>query len=181
MANVFRSKEVYKHLKHDVYGKNTIVPVKGVYISGEYRPPYYNESGIRIYEISGQNCNIVDYKDETVETKPIQTAIMHEFELTDSVYTIQRYTSNSVELGTAQTAGMYKLDLSETSYNIQRFEKDYTDTSSIQTSGMYKIDVTSTNCEKTIQEIKRNNSTPEPMLRLSLLTSEHCTITNYTS
>ena len=41
MANVFRSKEVYKHLKYDLHDRNEIVAVQGVYVSGEYRPPYY--------------------------------------------------------------------------------------------------------------------------------------------
>lgn len=181
MANVFRSKEVYKHLKYDLHGKNEIVPVHGVYISGEYRPPYYNESGISIYEISSKNCNVVDFKIEEVDTARTKTAMMYKIGVSESVYNIQRYETESVSLKTIQTAGLYKLDVTKTSYNISRFEKDYINAPSTQTAGMYKIDISDSVYTKTVYGTNRDNSTPEPILRLTSFVSESCIITNYIS
>ena len=63
MANVFRSKEVYKHLNYNLHDRNEIVPVQGVYISGEYRPPYYNDPVLMIYEMSSQPPKVDDFQD----------------------------------------------------------------------------------------------------------------------
>lgn len=181
MANVFRSKEVYKHLKYDLHNRNEMVAVQGVYISGEYRPPYYNEPGIYIYEISGQHCNIADFKTEEVDITISETAGMYKFELSQSVYNIQRYTSESKDISATETSGMYKFGMTPTSYNVNRYEKDFIDVSTTETSGMYKFGAYFAGYVKTRYPTQRTGSTPEPILRLSSLTSENCVITNYTS
>ena len=43
MAEVFKSQEVYKHVNYDLHDRNEMIAVRGVYVTGEYRPPYYNE------------------------------------------------------------------------------------------------------------------------------------------
>ena len=120
MANVFRSKEVYKNFRYDIDKTKKVVAVQGVYVASEYRPPYYNEPGIHIYEISGQHCTIADFKTEEAETQGMKTA------------------------------GMYMLDIVDSGYRLDIYGK------------------------------KSSNSTPEPILRLSSLTSEACVVENYT-
>ena len=119
MANIFRSKEVYKHLKYDLHNRNEMVAVQGVYITGEYRPPYYNEPCVHIYEISGQDCIVANFESEEVDTSP------------------------------SETSGMYKFGMDFVGYM------------------------------KTYYSTQSEESTPEPTLRLSSLTSENCVITNY--
>ena len=181
MASVFRSKEVYKHLKYDLHNRNEMVAVQGVYISGEYRPPYYNEPGIHIYEISGQHCNVADFKTEEVDTSSTETAGMYKFELSQTTYNIRRYSSESKDISATETSGMYKFGMTATSYNINRYEKDFIDASSTETAGMYKFGTYFAGYVKTRNLTQRTGSTPEPILRLSSLTSENCVITNYTS
>ena len=149
MANIFRSKEVYKHLKYDLHNRNEMVAVQGVYITGEYRPPYYNEPCVHIYEISGQHCIVANFESEEVDTSP------------------------------SATSGMYKFGLSQSTYNINRYGNEHIDISSTETSGMYKFGMDFVGYMKTYYSTQSEESTPEPTLRLSSLTSENCVITNY--
>ena len=150
MANVFRSKEVYKNFRYDIDKTKKVVAVQGVYVASEYRPPYYNEPGIHIYEISGQHCTIADFKTEEVETQGMETA------------------------------GMYMFDITESAYTLERYEKDYIDTKGMETAGMYMLDIVDSGYRLDIYGKKSSNSTPEPILRLSSLTSEACVVENYT-
>ena len=150
MANVFRSKEVYKNFRYDIDKTKKVVAVQGVYVASEYRPPYYNEPGIHIYEISGQHCTIADFKTEEAETQGMKTA------------------------------GMYMFDITESAYTLERYEKDYIDTKGMETAGMYMLDIVDSGYRLDIYGKKSSNSTPEPILRLSSLTSEACVVENYT-
>lgn len=181
MANVFRSKEVYKHMKYDLHDKHAIVAVQGVYITSEYRPPYYNEPGILIYEISGQHCTAVDFKTEEVNTQGMETAGMYKIDISEPIYSLQRYSIEYKDTTGMETAGMYKIDISNSSYTLQRYEKDYIDTSGMETAGMYKMMLDGLGYFPTKYLPQANNSTPEPILRFSSFTSENCVVENYTS
>lgn len=61
MSNVYRSKEVYKRLKGVPSDMNPLRIVRGVYVSGKYRPVYYIDSCILIEEIQSTNASIFDY------------------------------------------------------------------------------------------------------------------------
>jgi hypothetical protein len=180
MANVFRSKEVYKNFRYDIDKTKKVVAVQGVYVASEYRPPYYNEPGIHIYEISGQHCTIADFKTEEAETQGMKTAGMYMFDITESAYTLERYSTQSKDATPTETAGMYMFDITESAYTLERYEKDYIDTKGMETAGMYMFDIVDSGYRLDIYGKKSSNSTPEPILRLSSLTSEACVVENYT-
>ena len=99
MANVFRSKEVYKHLKYDLHDRNEMVPVQGVYISGEYRPPYYNDPCIHIYEISSQNAKVDSFQDIDATSGEDALVKIIDFSVSTSPITITDYTTASTDTG----------------------------------------------------------------------------------
>ena len=66
MANIFKSKEVYKHLATGTHEKESIVAVKGVYVTGEYRPPYYIDAGLHISGITTQSAVVKNYTTASV-------------------------------------------------------------------------------------------------------------------
>lgn len=83
MSNIFRSKEVFKKLstvtKNDETNSKyyqpfedgkSIVKVRGVYVTGEYRPPFYIDSGLTINSIESNQVNIVNYTKEDIELEP---------------------------------------------------------------------------------------------------------------
>ena len=180
MGSVFRSKEVYKKLKYDLHGRNEIVAVRGVYVSGEYRPPYYNDPILRIYEMSSQHATVVDFKTEEKNASTTDTGGFYKIGLSASTYNLTRYGKESKDVGTTDTGGLYKLGLSASTYDLHRYEKDYIDATSAETGGLYKLRLTSVGYVQTRYYVDKGNSTPEPTLRMTTLTSEDCTVTNYT-
>ena len=179
MGSVFRSKEVYKKLKHDLHGKNEIVAVRGVYVSGEYRPPYYNEPILRIYEISSQHATVVDFKTEEKNASTTDTGGFYKIGLSASTYNLTRYGKESKDASTTDTGGLYKLGISASTYNLHRYEKDYINATSTETGGLYKLRLTSVGYVQTRYYTDRGNSTPEPTLRISSLVAEPATVENY--
>ena len=150
MANVFRSKEVYKHLKNNPHDRNEIVPVQGVYVSGEYRPPYYNNPTIKIYTIESQPAEVVDFQDVNESTGDDAIVKVLDFSADFKTLNITNYTIASKSTG--DDAIVKVLDFSA---------------AFLQPSFTY-------------YNQKQTNMTPEPMLRLSSLSSEKATIENYT-
>jgi hypothetical protein len=150
MANVFRSKEVYKHLKNNPHDRNEIVPVQGVYVSGEYRPPYYNNPTIKIYTIESQPAKVVDFQDVNESTGDDAIVKVLDFSADFNTLNITNYTIASKSTG--DDAIVKVLDFSATF---------------LQPSFTY-------------YNQQQTNMTPEPMLRLSSLSSEKATIENYT-
>ena len=64
MANIFRANEVYKKPSKFLHDKNEMIPVRGVYVTGEYRPPYYSDSGLTLTSISSTSPTIANFIDE---------------------------------------------------------------------------------------------------------------------
>ena len=67
MANIFNSKEVYKRIPKVSSKDNPLRKVRGIYVTGDYRPPYYIDSSLHIAEINTNKPTIVDF---TQVTKP---------------------------------------------------------------------------------------------------------------
>ena len=150
MANVFRSKEVYKHLNYNLHDRNEIVPVQGVYISGEYRPPYYNDPVLMIYEMSSQPPKVDDFQDVNRSSDE------------DSVVKILDFSVNFLQ----PSFDFYKT-ISESSGEDTIVKVLDLSVNFLQPSFTY-------------YNRKQTNMTPEPTLRLSYLSSEKATLENYT-
>ena len=151
MGSVFRSKEVYKKLKYDLHGKNEIVAVRGVYVSGEYRPPYYNEPILKIYEISSQHATVVDFQDVAQSSGADSMVKIVDFKAERLIPQCQWYESKSQNAG--EDSMVKIVDFVAEIYGGQTF---------------------------TIYTKTFGESTPEPTLRLTSFTSELATVTNYT-
>lgn len=179
MANVFRSKEVYKHLKYNLHDRNEIVPVQGVYVSGEYRPPYYNNPTIRIYAIESEDCLVENFYTDSVDIHISETTGIYNFGLDDPVFTIQRYSAQYLDTDIQKTCGIYGIDFADPTFTITRYGREYQDFTD-NTAGIYGISLQTptTTFERYSQQT--NGSTPEPILRLSTLTSDKATVENYT-
>lgn len=67
MANIFNSKEIYMHIPRDVHGKETIVPISGLYVVGEYRRPFYIDGHLHISGITSTKTTIKNYTQRDVD------------------------------------------------------------------------------------------------------------------
>lgn len=182
MAQVFRSNEVYKHLAHKLNNKNEMVAVRGVYVSGEYRPPYYNNPGIRIYELTSSPATVVDFEDKSTTNGEDPFVKIVEFSMTRLQPTLISYTTASQDAGEGSMVKIVDLMATFTPPSFQFYE------SGSQNAGEgafvkiidFKTEFASNyNCTTYLRD--KNQSTPEPILRLSSISSEKATIENYTS
>lgn len=176
--NVFRTKEIYKHIPYDVHNKNEIVPVRGVYVSGEYSPPYYNEPCILVTQLSSQHATVDDFETDQFDISPTETSGLYNIGLTASTYTLQRYERNWEDISPTKTSGLYNISATSSTYTLQRYEKDIDDISPTETSGLYNIGIKSSTYVKTTFSVLKTSSTPEPILRITNLSSEDCTVTD---
>ena len=180
MANVFRSKEVYKHLKYELHDRNEIVPVQGVYVSGEYRPPYYNNPVLMIYEMSSQPAKIVDFQDINRSSDEDTVVKVLDLSVDFQPVSITNYTTASKSSGEDTVVKIldFSVNFLEPSFD---FYKTISESSGEDT--VVKVsDFSAAFLQPsfTYYSRKQTNMTPEPMLRLSTLTSEKATIENYT-
>ena len=65
MSNIFRSKEIYKRIPGVSSDNNPLRAVQGMYVSGEYRPPYYIDSFVQVSNIKTNKAKIEDYTSVT--------------------------------------------------------------------------------------------------------------------
>lgn len=61
--NIFRSKEVYKRIPKVSSEENPLRPVRGMWVSGEYRPPYCIDETIHIQGMSSTSAEVRVYTD----------------------------------------------------------------------------------------------------------------------
>lgn len=68
MANIFKSKEVYKHVNTEPYngGQHKLIPVRGVYVANVYRPPYCIDHTLEITNIENSFATVEEYKETPV-------------------------------------------------------------------------------------------------------------------
>ena len=178
MANIFRSDEIYKNFRYDIDKTKKVVPVQGVYIASEYRPPYYTEPILRIFELTSEHATIVSFQDVELDASDGMVKIL-DFGMELLNPTLIQYTTEDV----STTDGMVKI----LDFGIGLLEPTY---------DFYKtVDVSDTDCmtkiidfgteffrlpQPAIYSKRKGNSTPEPILRLTSITSESSIIENYT-
>lgn len=178
MANVFRSKEVYKHPPKSLKDANVIIPVRGVYVTGEYRPPYYNDNGVMITEINSNKAVVASFTEKSIDTYDSVLRVLS-FDIDTTCPDITQYT-------TAQASSGYDTVLKVLGFDINTGVPDclfYTQESA--SSGYdpvlrvisFDIDATLPNVQPYAKQTYSN--TPEPTLRITTIQTEKAIISDY--
>ena len=63
MINVFRSKEVYKNINTEFVDRAQfpMIPVRGIYVAGEWRPVFYADHMVYVEDISSTKARVITY------------------------------------------------------------------------------------------------------------------------
>lgn len=175
MANVFRSKEVLKKT-HNIHGDDVVVPVYGVYVSGEYTPPYYANPTLHLMSISSVKASVDSMTTEETDISDVFTMGLCRFDV-DMTWGIQTYMIEAANLNDQpMTLGLCRLDI-DNDIVIEAYENDRINTKNEFTFGMCRFDVTNP-ISIDILPTQHKHQTPEPILRLSGVTSVKATISN---
>lgn len=100
MPNVFKSKEVYKHvIKQD--NVHQLIPVRGVYVANVYRPPYCIDTTIKLVGISHRAADVDPYTMASYDF--YQPEVYPDFTINNTppvvtYYTTASYTTYNTEL-----------------------------------------------------------------------------------
>ena len=177
MANTFRSKEVYKKLRKEVHNRHTMVAVEGVYVSGEYRPPYYANMGVTITDIQCNKASVVSYEDDILDIRDdFSYGLMNVIDVTD--WHIEEYTSSLVSSYDDFSYGLMNVN-HFTDWDIHPYGNDHDSVYDDFSYGMLDV-VIVTEPEIICYYTENNNMTPEPILRITQINSTKAEITNVT-
>ena len=85
------AKEVYYAFRDEETGTKQLVPVRGVYVTGEYKPPEYVEPILRVLEFKTNHPLIEDYIESSSTTKSGSSHHLYDIDL-DATFRIDAYT-----------------------------------------------------------------------------------------
>jgi len=189
MANIFRSKEVYKKVgkQESSYDRDVLIPVGedfkpdseyGIYVAGEYRPPYYTD-GLTILGFSSNPALIVDYTSEYKYPTADEGSFIYDFDVTGSAFDIERYEREYITLPPDEGSFIYDFGVTGSTFDIERFQKDYEYPPADEGSFIYDFNVvtTATRVEQSRWYDTLINQ-PEPGIQLESITSDPAVITN---
>ena len=174
---IFRSKEIYRKIRKREEGqqKDPLVAIRGLYVVGDHMYPVYDNACVCINEIKTKHPRIVDYTSRT-EDKEIDNSIVGVIGMSvGGDLTITRYTRNSVNLQDASIVGVIGMSINDDITLLRYTRKtEQTDGSIVGVLGM------SINEGLTIEQYYRKPllCQPEPMLMITAVNVNHCTITD---
>ena len=189
MANIFRSKEVYKKVskQESSYDHDVLIPVGepfkanseyGIYVAGEYRPPYYTD-GLTISSISSTRATVVDYTSNYEYPSAGESSFIYDFDVSDSLFSIERFEKIYIDLPPDEGSIIYDFDVSSSIFDIDRFEKDYEYPPADEGVFVYDFDtlINTVHVEQGRWFDYLVNQ-PEPGMQLESITSDPVTVTD---
>ena len=84
------AKEVYYAFRDEETGTKQLVPVRGVYVTGEYKPPEYVEPILRLLEFKTNHPLIEDYIESSATTKSGSSHHLYDIDL-DATFVVEAY------------------------------------------------------------------------------------------
>ena len=180
MANIFRTNEVYKSFRYDIDGSKKIVPVRGMYISGNYRPPYYNEPGLFITGITTENAVVENFQDSEVSSGvDTMTKIVD--------FVVETFQPSIINYSTAEASSGVDTMTKIVDFVVETFqpELEFYESTTVDagTDTMTKILDFGVDLIQMTQPIvygkSVGSSAPESMLRITSFSSDSAVIENY--
>ena len=175
MAYIIKSDEVYKHIK----GKHKIVPVQGVYVTGEHRPPYYNEAGVHILSLSTQPATVNDFKDVTLVQSDAVVKLVDFYAIPGSP-TLTFYTTATADAGNdtiTKLVDFYAVPSNPTFLFYSKQDVDAGNDTITKLVDFYAVPIPIS--QPTVYHSVEDDATPgEPILQLTGFSTEPCEVTN---
>lgn len=143
--NIFRSKEVYKRIPKVSSEENPLRPVRGMWVSGEYRPPYCIDEAVHIQEISSKSAEVYDYTSRTQNIEDLEGVEYTNLYYPQIGFDVNQYSVSSVTMAdelTVEYIGIYSLEFEILYYTQKTYNTsddmivEYLD---VYTSGEFEI------------------------------------------
>ena len=173
MANIFRSDEVYKKPPKDLHNKDEIIPVRGLYITGQYRPPYYADPVINITAFTSNNASIFPLT--TAESGTTDSAVNILNIDVVPVFDVENYSVASSETADA-TVNILNIDVDNSLPDIE-FYHTASESTTDAVVNILNIDATFTHDITSLTSVTYKQN-PEPILVMTGMTSNRASVDN---
>lgn len=172
------AKEVYYHFR-DEHGEAKVVPVRGVYVTGEFKPPMYFEPILRLLEVNANHPTIEDY----IETSYTQTVSsshhLYDMDL-NTTFRVDEYTTGKIDdQKISTTHHLFDFDLDTTFHTEDFYTTSIPNQTMSTTHHLFDFDLDPTYSAIDYTRIIAG-SQPEPMLRMIEFDTNTSTITDET-
>lgn len=176
MANIFRSKDIYKRLPNASLSDEQLRVVTGVYVIGEYKPPYYIGPCLQITDINTNRATVVDY---TIQNTTHEDHVVNLINI-DAIgnLKITNYTRDEAELQPDHVVNLINIDASTDPLNIVYYTTEFQDVKSDHVVNLVNIDADTSPLDIVYYSTKKYPTNPEPMLRIKSITTTKSTVTN---
>ena len=177
-GTISNAKEIYHKLPRDTSGNSSLVPVRGVYVTGEYKPPIYTDPSLNLLSITTNKSTVEDWVERYVTTTDIKTT-HHLYDVSvDSTFRIDNYTTANMTPQTDHTTHhLYDIYMDPT-FNIESYTTEQL-APQIDKAGQHLYDFTiDSDFEISYKSAIIGGSQPESTLRIVELSTGAATIMN---
>ena len=172
MANIFKSKEVYKHVTKPG-NVHQLIPVRGVYVASQYREPYYIDHMLSITNVGGQPGTIITYTESEVDAYSYDMG--GSIDVTNIAPTVTSYTTASITTYTDYTVGIGDLSVTNSPPTIVSYTQN-----SITVYAEFEVghgELSITNNTITVNDITTSRESEiDSFLQIKEITSNDATI-----
>lgn len=179
MANVFRSKEVFKNTRK-LSGDKVVVPVYGVYVSGEYKPPYYNDMGVRIANISSNPATVADFTQDEITMHDDHVLNLIELTMDTTCPSVVSYTRDETTMKDDHVLNLIDLTMGTSLSYIISYTQDEITMQDDHVLNLLELTMDYGISSYTQYSNTHKNMTPDPSLRMTSIGSSKATVSNYT-
>ena len=158
------AKEIYYHFR-DEHGESKVVPVRGVYVTGEFKPPAYFEPILRLVEVKTKPPLIEDYIETNLTHLSSTTHHLYDISI-NSAFTFDTYTQSSIpnQLHTT-THHLYDISIDPSFYTEDFWQESIPNQMHSTTHHLYDMNA-NTNYTYENYTSGQYGSQPEPLLRM---------------
>lgn len=177
MANIFRSKEVYKRIPGVPSDQNPLRVVRGVYVTGPYRAPYYIDTCTHVKSITTTKATVVNYTQASSDSTDHVVNLLNVDASTDPI-PITFYTRAESQLQSDHVVNLLNVDASTDQIDILAYTKINQDLASDHVVNLMGIDTSADTPNITFYRTEIFKTNPEPIVRVKELTTTKATIAN---
>lgn len=174
MANIFRSKDVFKRVPGIPSHDDPLRVVKGMYVVGEYNPPYYINSGITISNINTTKATVVDYTQKNADSNDNVVNVLNIDVIGD--LSIAYYTRQSYSLQTDNVVNIVNIDVDPTPLDILYYTTSNQNPGNDHVLNVVNIDADTSPLDIVYYSTIEYPCAPEPMLRIKSISTTKATI-----
>lgn len=179
MANIFRSKEVFKNARKR-NGDKVVVPVYGVYVSGEYKPPYYNDMGVRITNISSNPATVANFTQNEITMRDDHVLNLIELTMDTTCPTIINFTQDEKTMKDDHVLNLIDLTMDASLSYIISYTQDEVTMHDDHVLNLLELTMDYGLSSYTQYTKTHKNMTPDPSLRMTSIRTSKATVSNYT-